>query len=797
MALGKLDFKEIEEKWQQEWEKSGVYSFDEKDEEKPVYSIDSPPPFTSGALHMGHILSWSYFDFAARYKRMMGFNVFYPQGWDCQGFPTEIKVEKECGKDLPRSEFKKKCVEFTNKNIVAMKRQMAQMGFSPDWKYEYKTMSPDYHKRVQYSLLKMFEEGLVYRAKHPVLFCTYCRSAIAKAETEEKEAENTFNTLEFTVVEDNEPLPIATTRPELLHACQAVFIHPDDERAKKLAGKHALTPVFGKKVPIIADKDVDKEFGTGVVMVCSFGDKEDVAWIYRHKLPTTDAWGQDGKILNAGKEFDGLGINAMREKILEALLSQGKLCKQEKIKRVIKCHDRCGRNVDYLATMQWFIKLQEGKRIVDAGRKMRWVPEFAMQYLIDWAEFIDYDWVISRQRIYGTPIPFYYCEKCGKEVAPPAEKLPVDPAVEKMNKKCSCGGELLGEKATCDVWVDSSITPLIIGGWPDDEKLLAKVYPASLRPQGKDIIRTWAFYTIARCLSLTTQPPFKEMLINGTVLGKDGKKMSKSVGNYEDPDVLLKKYAADALRSWAAMSGAFARDRPFSYKDVEYAQSFLNKLWNAAKFVEKSVESYSPKSKKEYRAVDLWLLSRLNGVIKQCDAAMKEYDYYSAINAVHAFFWHEFCDYYLEDVKYRVYDEAGVGTPSKAAAQECLLKVLDATLRLLAPFAPFVTEEIYSEVIAKKGGSIHAAAYPACEEEYINERKENIGVALHSILSEVRKFKASKSLALNEDVSFIEVALPASVQGEEKAIEEELLRVARVKSVAFVEGSELKVTVKV
>lgn len=792
MALGKLDFKKIEERWQAEWEKNNTYFFDEHNEEKPVYSIDSPPPFTSGALHMGHVLSYSYFDFAARYKRMMGHNVFFPQGWDCQGFPTEIKVEKQFGKGLPREEFKKKCVEFTNKNIAAMKRQMQQMGFSPDWRYEYKTMNPDYHRRVQFSLIKMFEEKLVYRAKHPVLFCTYCRSAIAKAETEEKEHETTFNTLEFTVAETGEALPIATTRPELLHACQAVFIHPDDTRAKKLAGKHAATPVFGKKVPIIADKDVDPAFGTGVVMVCSFGDKEDVQWIYRHKLPVADAWGQEGKIVNAGEGFDGLNINAMREKVLEKLQENGKLLKQEKIRRVIKTHDRCGRNVDFLATMQWFIKLQESKKLVAAGKQMRWVPEFAVQYLVDWAEFVGYDWVISRQRIYGTPIPFYYCEKCGKEFAAKKEELPVDPALEKP-RKCSCGGQLVGEKATCDVWVDSSITPLVIGGWPDDEKLFNKVYPASLRPQGLEIIRTWAYYTISRCLALTGKPPFKELLINGSVLGTDGKKMSKSLGNYEDPDVLLKRYSADALRQWAALSGAFARDRPFSYKDVDYSQSFLNKLWNAAKFVEKSLEKRS-KTKPAYRAVDYWLLSRLNSVVKQCGEAMKNYDYYACVSAVHAFFWHEFCDYYLEDVKYRIYSEEHSGQASKAAAQECLEKTLSAALRLLAPFAPFVTEEIYSAFFGK---SIHSSEWPACEEEYINESKENIGVALHSILSEVRKFKASKTLALNEDVSSAEITLPQSLLGETAAIEEEISRVGKVKNVSFVEGSELKVSVKV
>lgn len=803
MALGELVFKQIEEKWGKDWETQKLYRFNEKSN-KPVYSIDSPPPFTSGALHMGHMLSYSYFDFAARYKRMQGFNVFYPQGWDCQGFPTEVKVEKKFGR-LPRTEFKKRCIEFTLQNIEAMKKQMIQMGFSPDWRYEYRTMDPEYHRKVQFSLLKMYENGHVYRKKHPVLFCTNCQSAIAKAETDEIEHESSLNTLKFTVEQTGEELLIATTRPELLHACVAVFVHPESARAKELEGKHAKTPIYGKVVPIILDSDVDKEFGTGAVMVCSFGDKEDVKWIYRHNLPVIEAWTQYGKIQNAGPGYDGLSLNAMREKILQDLTDVKLLLKQEKIKRSIKTHDRCGKPVDFLSTYQWFVKVKDsGEKIIEAAKKMEWIPAFSVQYLIDWAQFIDFDWVISRQRVYGTPLPFYYCEECGEIYVPSKKELPLDPAQTSFSKsECKCGGDIVGEQSTADCWIDSSISPLAIAGWPDgDMNLFEQVYPASLRPQGLEIIRTWAFYTIARCLALTGQPPFKQLLINGSVLGTDGKKMSKSAGNYEDPDTLLKKYSVDALRQWAALSGAFARDRPFSYKDVERSQSFLNKVWNAAKFTEKALEGYDKKTVYEDVAMDLrmsdkWVLSKLSTLAKESTKWMNAYDYYSTITAIHFFFWHEFCDYYLEEVKYRVYvDKQGkerASPESKRAAQFVLATALETSLKLLAPFAVFVPEEIYSHLFAESGVSLHNSSWPVLSEEYINNPVENNVASLHFVLSQARTFKASRGLALNEPLCAAKITAPESELPNFKHFEEELREVARIQQFSFESGEKLAV----
>ncbi len=781
--LGKLDFKAIEAKLHPQWEREGLHKFRDNDLESEVFVIDSPPPFTSGALHMGHMLSYSYFDFAARYKRMAGYNVLYPQGWDCQGFPTEIRVEKKFGRDMPRKEFLAKAREFTIENIGAMKRQMEQMGFSPDWRFEYRTMDDDYHRKVQHSLLKMFEKGDVYRGGHPVLFCTSCRSAIAKAETDDIERETQLNFVKFEAEDGGGFLAIATTRPEYLHACQAVLVHPDDAKTRKWIGKRVRVPLFGKSVEVKADKDVDREFGSGAVMVCTFGDKTDVQWVYRHNLPVLDALTEGGKLQNSSPAYDGLPAAAARERILEDLKTGGLLLKQEKLKQGTKVHDRCGKPTEYLRSQQWFVKLKGTEDAIKAASKeMQWIPEFSRQYLVDWADFIDYDWVISRQRIYGTPIPFYYCEKCGKTFAPDYKKLPVDPPAQPWLGKCDCGGSVIGETSTCDCWVDSSITPLVIAGWPDDEKRFSRLYPATLRPQGLEIIRTWAFYTIARCLALTGKAPFKSVLINGSVLGKDGKKMSKSLGNYEDPDALLKKYSADALRQWAALSGAFARDRPFNYKDADYSQSFLNKLWNASKLVEKALEGKTAERTApniKFRATDKWLLGRLNKLVKESTQSLNGYDYYSAITAIQGFFWKEFCDYYLEEVKYRIY---GTSVESKAAAAYCLRHTLNTCLKLLAPFAPFVTDEIYREMFAKEEGrkSLHECTWPAAEEEYINPPEDNIVEVLHSLLGEARKFKAGHAMALNAKIAFASVALPDTLLKDFHKIEEELKAVAAI-----------------
>jgi len=762
----------IEEKWQKKWEQDGTYLFDEKDSIKPIYSIDTPPPFTSGELHMGHVLSYSYIDFIARYKRMNGFNVYYPQGWDTQGFPTEVKVEKKFGR-LPPPQFREKCVEWTKEFIARMKTQMKEMGFSPDWRYEYRTMDPEYHRKVQLSLIKMYDDKLIYRDKYPVYWCPRCVSAVAKAELDDEEKTGTLNYIKFTGPK-GEDLLIATTRPELMPACVAVLFNPGDERYTYLDGKTVRT-ALGQEVPAIPDKEVDKEFGTGLLMVCTFGDKMDVVWMHRYKLPMVEAIDRYGKMQNSG-ELNGLKTEEAKKKILELL--GGKVVKKEQTKQTVKVHDRCKTPVELIASMQWFADIKTtGKHIKAMAGKIKWVPEFGISYLIDWVESAEWDWVISRQRVFGTPIPFYCCE-CGETAAAEEKELPFSPE-RAQGKKCKCGKEMKPETSTCDVWVDSSITPLIISGWPDEKKM-ERFYPASLRPQGVEIVRTWAFYTIYRSgFALTSVPPFETILLNGNVLAPDGKKMSKSLGNIISPADLLREYPTDAIRQWAALSGAMAKDRPFSYEDIKHAKSFLSKIWNAARFIENMSKDAPAKevAEEELTTTDRWITGRLNTTIKECTKHMEQFEYHYAMGKLQSFFWHDFCDNYIEYVKHRVYSGE-----RKDAAICTLRKVLLESVRLLAPLTPHISEEIYHEVFGKKG-SIHKSEWPEGGPEY---EKDVAKVAvLNEIVSQIRQHKARNRMSQSAELEKVRLSLPEEM---DKELLEELSKISKIKSIETMKG---------
>ncbi len=768
----------IEEKWQKWWAENNTYGFDEKDEVRPIYSLDTPPPFTSGDLHMGHVLSYSYFDFVARYKRMQGFNVYYPQGWDTQGFPTEVRVEKKFGR-LPPVQFREKCVEWTREFIARMKAQMNEMGFSPDWRYEYRTMDPEYHRKVQLSLLKMYDDKLVYRSKYPVYWCPKCVSAIAKAELDDEDKDGMMHHINFTGP-DGGNLVIATTRPELMSACVAVLFHPDDERYRALDNKTIRT-ALGKDVPAIADKEVDKEFGTGLLMVCTFGDKMDVVWMHRYKLPMIDSIDQHGRMRNSG-EFDGLKVEEAKKKVVEKLKAGGKLVKSVPLRQTVKVHDRCKTPVELIPSLQWFADIRTtAKRIKAFAEKIKWVPDFGISYLIDWVEGAEWDWVISRQRVFGTPLPFYYCEKCGATAGAGPGELPFYPE-KAAGKACPCGAKMLPETSTCDVWVDSSITPLIISGWPDDEKRMARLYPASLRPQGVEIVRTWAFYTIYRSgVALTGIPPFHTILLNGNVLAPDGKKMSKSTGNIISPSDLLQDYPADAIRQWAAMSGAMAKDRPFSYEDIKYAKSFLAKVWNAARLVEKSSEGHEARGTKpeSLGTIDRWINSRMSQVVEEYTRDMEAFEFHKAIRAMQNFFWHDFCDNYLEYVKHRIY---GADAKAKHDAQHCLRHVLHDSIRLLAPITPHMAEELDHEVFGASE-SIHRSAWPAkgpVDIDAISALEK-----FNRVVAELRQYKARNKMAQNAELAKVRLSLPEPLSPE---LESELKLISKIKEVEQIKG---------
>ena len=758
MKLEKLDFPKIEEKLSKYWEENKIHKF-HNGENKPIYNIDTPPPFPTGEFHTGSTLNWCYIDFVARYKRMTGYDVLFPQGWDCHGFPTEVKVEKKYGR-MPRDQFYAKCLEWSHDMVTTIKTQMIQMGFSIDWEHEYYTISEEYKKAVQKSLIEMFKQGDVYRGQVPVLWSPELGSAVAKAECEDIERETTLNYVKFG------DLVIATTRPEYLHACIAIMVHPQDTRYTNLT--KIKIPLYEREVPVIKDSDVDKEFGSGAVMLCTFGDKQDVIWQQRHSLPIINAIDKYGKIIN-NPLFNGIKLVDCKEKVIQTLKDHNLIIKQEKIKQVVKVHERSKAPVEYVNSTQWFIKAKDyTKQVKEAADQMQWHPTHMKQLLYDWCDGLEWDWCISRQRVFGTPLPFYVSED--GQIIPAEEKdLPTDPSGKTIDKD---GKTFKGETDVCDGWVDSSITPLIITNYPEEKNL-----PVSLRPQGTDIVRTWAFYTILRGLRLTGKPAFREIMVNGMVLGQDKKKMSKSLGNYVEAKEVIQKAGVDSLRQWAALAGSTGKDIVFSWKEVDYGKSFTNKLWNASKFVQTNTEDYNENDERKLSFTDEAMLSKYDELIKNYHEKMNQYDFYGVIKDLHSFFWNEFCDYYLEDVKHRIYSE---NKDTKRGAQYTLKTIHEGFLKLFAVFAPYTTEEIYQSMYSNE--SIHLQKMPEATGFKIADSIILCNL-LHKIISQVRKVKSLDNKALNETIN-VNIKLPKEELQYYAKIKDELNTISKITSEA-------------
>ncbi|MEN4029999.1 MAG: valine--tRNA ligase [Methanobacterium sp.] len=744
--------------WQNKWQKEDIYRFT-GDGTGPDYIIDTPPPYPTGATHMGHVLNWTYIDIIARFKRMNGFNVLFPQGWDCHGLPTEVKVEEIHGikkGDVSREEFRQMCIDLTAKNIKQMKTQMISLGFSQDWSREFVTMTPEYMRKTQLSFLKMYDKGLIYRGIHPVNWCPRCETAIAFAEVEYHENETYLNFLEFPVEEREEGLMIATTRPELLSACVAVVVHPEDERYKKLAGKRVEIPLFGRNVEIITDEEVDPEFGTGAVMICTFGDKTDVLWVNKYNLDIVEALDEKGIMKDVSCKYAGMNIKECKEKIVEDLQSEGYLKKQEKIEQNVGLCWRCKTPVEILVKNQWFVDVKSMLYgVKEATDEMKWIPEHMKTRLLNWTGAMEWDWCISRQRIFATPVPVWYCSECGKVHIATEDILPVDPTKERSEGRCECGnGDFTGETDVLDTWMDSSISPLSIADWPDES--FKDYYPASLRPQGHDIIRTWAFYTILRCKALTNERPFDEIVVNGMVFGEDGHKMSKSRGNVISTEAVLGDYGADALRLWAANSVP-GSDVPFAWKDVKYGYKFIRKFWNAFRFINMHIEGFKASMSSEeicenLNPMDKWILSKLNRIVADVTESIDSYNFANAVGKIHAFVWHDFCDEYIEAVKYRLYgDEL---KKSKEAVQYTLQTVISTSLKLLAPLTPHFVDEIYQYMGEI---SIHKTSWPKFKAELVDEASEEIGKIGVELIGEIRRFKSSNKMPLNAQIKTLNI----------------------------------------
>ncbi|MGD1060404.1 MAG: valine--tRNA ligase, partial [Methanomassiliicoccales archaeon] len=594
-----------ESKWQAKWKEWKIHRFDPYSS-APVYSIDNPPRYTSGSLHLGHATGYSMIDFAARYHRQRGWNVFFPLCFDVNGTPTEVKVEKKHNitkLSIPRQEYIKLCSEFAQSFIAEMTHQFEVLGTSMDESIYYQTDMPQYRRITQISFLRMLKKGLVYKGTAPVNWCPRCITALADAEVEHAENVTKLNFIKFARKDGQGDVLIATTRPELLSTCQLIAVHPEDASHQDLVGKEVVVPLYGRVVRIIADAKVDPAFGTGIVMICTIGDKDDLEWVRKHNLRLEDAIDEQGRMTEWAGKYAGLRVKEARAKVIEDLKEQGILVKQEELPQSVSVCWRCHEPIEYLSRPQWFLKtLQYKEDVLRVAEELHWFPEFMKVRLQDWVDSLEWDWVLSRQRYFATPIPVWECTACGEVVPAKEEDCYIDPTVvEPPVDQCpKCGGDLLACQDVFDTWMDSSVSPLYNTFWMRDEKKFQKMYPMSLRPQSHDIIRTWAFYTILREHLLTGQRPWNDIMIHGFIMAPDGTPMHTSLNNVIDPTPILKEYGADAMRYYACTC-ALGEDNAFREKDVVHGRKFCTKLYNMGKFVG-SVVKQKPYIRDELKA---------------------------------------------------------------------------------------------------------------------------------------------------------------------------------------------------
>ncbi len=813
----RYDPHEAEKKWMEYWEKEGIFRFDPKIKERDkIFAIDTPPPTVSGTIHMGHAFGFSQADFIARYKKMRGYNLFYPFGYDDNGLATELFVRKIKGvlpRDMSREDYVKLVLEVTEKAEREFEKLFKRMAMAFDWNLVYRTISPEVTEISQLSFIELYEMGRAYRKEDVTIWCPSCETAIAQVEMEDRKEKAKLYYIRFDV-EGGESITIATTRPELMPACVAIYVHPEDERYRHLIGKRAKLPIFGREVPIMANEDVDMEYGTGVVYHCTFGDYADIEWARAFNTDIIIVIDKQGRMNEKAGKYAGLTVREARERIVEDLKKEGRVLKEEDVEHVVNVHERCGTPIEFRVTKQWFIRyLDLREKWLELGRELKWYPEHMRTRYENWVRGLKWDWCISRQRKFGVPFPVWYCKRCGEIIVANREQLPVDPFKDKPLEPCpKCGStEFIPEQDVMDTWATSSLTPLINAGWEGDNKgeLMNTIYPMDLRPQGHDIISFWLFNTVVKCYLHTGKLPWKATMINGHALDPHGRKMSKSKGNVIDPREVMDKYCADALRYWASGT-KLGDDLPFQEKDVQTAMQLINKLWNASRFVLKHLEDYRPESSRAsvVRAEDAWILVRLSKVIKEVTELFEAYEYAKARKLTEQFFWYDLCDNYLEMVKQRLYNRNAYNEEEISSAQYCLYHSLLAVLKMLAPIMPYITEEIYSyhsrQVESKR--SIHEASWPSPEPWWENGEVEQKGNVVVSLLSAIRQFKNRNRMPLNAEIK--ELILPEELKAACKEFEPCIMETAKVKKIKYgdvsspssileVEGEEYPVEMRV
>ncbi len=759
---GKYEPKNFEEEIYEKWEKSGYFK-PNGDKTKESYCIMMPPPNVTGKLHMGHALDGTLQDILIRYKRMQGYNTLWLPGTDHSAISTEVKIVdnlKEQGVtkwDLGREKFLEKAWQWTKEYGGTIVKQQKRLGCSADWERSRFTMDKGLSKAVVTVFKKLYDKGLIYKGKRMINWCPCCHTSISDAEVEYEEEPTHLWHIKYKVVGEDRYLTVATTRPETMLGDTAVAVHPDDERYKDLVGKKCILPIMNKEIPIIADEFVETEFGTGCVKITPAHDPNDYQAGLTHNLEIIEVFDENSKMNDLVPEYKGLDIYTAREKIVDKLKELGNLVKIEDYTHNVGKHDRCKSTVEPKISDQWFVAMKElAKPAIEAVKKgdTRFVPQKFEKTYFNWLENIQ-DWCISRQIWWGHQIPAYYCDECGY--------INVD--VEKPSKCAKCGStKLTQDPDTLDTWFSSALWPFSTLGWPEETEDLKTFYPTNTLVTGYDIITFWVVRMMFSGLEHTGKVPFKDVFIHGIVRDSQGRKMSKSLGNGIDPLDVIDKYSADALR-FSLISGTSAgNDMRFMPEKLESASNFANKVWNAAKFVLMNLEDASEDFLQSniqplisnLQIEDKWILSKLNTLVSEINVNMDNYDLGVALDKIYGFIWNEFCDWYIEIVKPRLYNKEN---KTRKTAQYVLNKVLSDSLKLLHPFMPFVTEKIYKELY-NNDESIMISKYPEYdknldfkdEEEKVEELKEIIiGIRNVRATMNVHPSKKSKLIFVTKD----------------------------------------------
>jgi valyl-tRNA synthetase len=790
----------------EKWEASGVYAFDRSASRDQVFAIDTPPPTVSGSLHMGHVFSYTHTDTVARFWRMRGKSVFYPMGWDDNGLPTERRVQNYFGVscdpnvaydpkftppfrgDVPkdhravaisRPNFIELCVELTHQDEKIFEDLFRRLGLSVDWSLLYTTIS-DYARRTsQAAFIRNLSRGEAYAQEAPTLWDVDFGTAVAQAELEDRERPGAYHSINFARTDGSGNVTIATTRPELIPACVALVAHPDDPRYQPLFGKTVRTPLFDVEVPVVAHELAQIDKGTGIAMICTFGDLTDVIWWRELNLPTRAVIGRDGRIVADMPEWitsdtgtahyatlAGKGVKQAQTAIVEMLRLSGDMNGEpEPITHPVKFFEKGDRPLEIVTSRQWYIRNGGRDEVLRAallkrGDELAWHPDFMQHRYTNWVGGLNGDWLISRQRYFGVPIPLWYPLTAAGEpdfnnpIIPSESQLPIDPSSDVpagfTEAQRGVAGGFMGEPDVMDTWATSSLTPQIAGRWIDDQKLFNNIFPMDVRPQAHDIIRTWLFATTVRSHFEHNIAPWKNAALSGWILDPDRKKMSKSKGNVVTPIDLFEQYGSDAVRYWAA-SARPGVDTAFSEDQMKVGRKLATKLLNVTKFVLGFGEANPSATPTE--AVDIAMLARLASVVDEATTAFETYDYARALEKSESFFWW-FCDDYVELVKTRAYSE-GAGSDSARAALQRALSTLQ---RLFAPHIPFATEEVWSWW---QNGSIHRASWPTRTDllggTTAVESTEALLDAVCNVLAAIRRTKTEAKVSQRAEVEHVSV----------------------------------------